>query len=92
MSTKFWDCIGKLHKIEHNIPPMHRTFEIFVASVGLCGRGFQFYYQILKGRCYGNEILHLRAKLHKIDNNCGPVHRRFKVFSAIVEATWSSQE
>ena len=28
-------------------------------------------------------------KLHKINNNCGPVHRRFKIFAARVEATWS---
>ena len=38
--------------MEHNIGPMHRTFQIFVASVGLCGRGFQFCYQILKGQNY----------------------------------------
>jgi len=89
MATKFWDCIGKLHKIKHNIRPMHRTFQIFVASVGLCGRGFQFCYQILKGRRHGNEILHLRAKITQNRHNCGPVHRRFKVFvfTARVEAT-----
>jgi len=58
MATKFWDCIGKLHKIEHHIGPMHRIFQIVVASVGLCGRGFQFCYQILQGRSHGNEILY----------------------------------
>ena len=63
MATKFWDCIRKLHNIKHNIGPMHRTFQIFVASVGLCGCGFQLCYEILKERCYGNEILHLRAKI-----------------------------
>jgi len=40
--------------------------------------------EILKGRCHGNEILHLRAKLHKIEHNSGPVDRSFKIFAASV--------
>jgi len=50
MAMKFWDCMGKLHIIEHNIGPMHRTFLILLLVWGLCGRDFNSVTKLLKGR------------------------------------------
>ena len=85
MATKCGISEAKLHKIEHNSGPVHRSFKIFAARVGLSWSGISI--MLLKFSrevAMATKFCYFIGKLHKIEHNIGPMHRTFQIFVASV--------